>query len=333
MQLPDNKSKVLLSIVTWNHAGSIQSTIDSIANQTYRDFHLVLFDNHSTDNTVEIVKSARERLSIELVESAENVGFCGGHNYVIKNYNYEYLFLVNPDIILYPDYLEKTLKAFQIDSRIGAVCGLLVQSFHTNPIIDSTGMQLSKSRRFTLRNHGLPLNSVDLTSGYVAGLDGALPAFKKEAVEDVLINGEFFNSLFFSHKEDWDVSWRLILFNWKVYFNKESIGVHPRVFKPNRLKERLQLGSKIKFDAFKNQFLLLLINEDKENFLKDAIVILPRMVAASFYCLLFERKSLKAYSFIIENRRRIISLRKEVQAKRKISHASFRKFITGYGEL
>src|SRR3712207_3826664 len=130
---------VLLSIVTWNHANSIRATIESIIHQTYRNFELVVFDNNSSDTTVEIIESLSDQLKITLIKSKENTGFCGGHNHVLKQYEYDFVLLVNPDIIMKHDYIERTLEAFHVDPKIGAVCGLLVQSFDENPVIDSTG--------------------------------------------------------------------------------------------------------------------------------------------------------------------------------------------------
>jgi GT2 family glycosyltransferase len=319
---------VLLSIVTWNHANTIGATIKSIIHQTYNKFQLVIFDNNSSDATVGIIESFRDLLSITLIKSRENTGFCGGHNHVLKNADYDYVLLVNPDIIMKPDYIEKTLEAFSIDQKIGAVCGLLVQSFEENPVVDSTGMMLTRSRRFTLINHGSRLNEIEIQSGFVAGLDGALPAFRREAVEHVSLNGNFFNHLFFAHKEDWDVSWRLLLFGWKTYFNKTSIAMHPRHFRPNDLKNRMLMNSKIKFDAFKNQLLLLMINEDRTGFIRDFFTIVPRLVATSLFCLFFERKSLRAFAYVFGNRKEITGFRKMVQTKRTISSSAFRQYLT-----
>ncbi len=322
-----NKHNVLLSIVTWNHDKSIKATIDSIFDQTFGNYKVVVFDNNSSDKTIEVLEAIFENTNFTLIQNKENIGFCGGHNYVINNYDYDYIILVNPDVILKEDYIEKTLKAFAINDRIGAVCGLLLQSFDEDPLIDSAGMQLTRSRRFTMINHRAKLNSVKLNSGYVAGLDGALPAFKKEAVDSLMINGEFFNSMFFSHKEDWDVSWRLLLFNWKVYFNKDSVAMHPRFFKPNNIRERIRVSGVIKFHGFKNQFLLFMINDDKTNFLKDSHVIISRMLIASFFCLFFERQSLKAFGYIISNRKQIFSVRRKVQEGRRISTSTFRQYL------
>ena len=318
---------VLLSIVTWNHERTIGDTLDSIKKQTHKNYRVVVFDNGSTDRTLEIVRTYADGRDIVLIENGTNVGFCGGHNEVVSKYKAPYVLLVNPDVILTETYLERTLSAFAISPEIGAVCGLLLQSAESDPVIDSTGMQLERSRRFTLINHGARLGSVKLQSGYVAGLDGALPMFRQKTIESLLINGNFFNPLFFAHKEDWDVSWRLLLYGWKTYFNKDSVAIHPRHFKPNKWRERLRINKRIKYDAFKNQLLLLYTNEDRFNFIKDSLVILPRMLAATLFCVIFERQSLRAFPFLFTHRKEILRVRKQVQSNRKISPKHFRSLL------
>jgi GT2 family glycosyltransferase len=327
----NSQPKVLLSIVTWNHHDSIEHTIRSIFRQSYPNIQLVVFDNNSSDNTPAVLKKFNENQQITFIFNKENIGFCGGHNYVISHFvNYDIIILVNPDLILDDGCVGEIIEGFSIDNKIGAVCSLLLQSDGETPLIDSMGMRLTRSRRYELINHGLPLRALKLKSGYIAGLDGALPAFKKQAVESLLIDGDFFNQLFFSHKEDWDISWRMSLFGWKTYFNPNAIALHPRGFKPNNLKARAKMNSTIKYDAFKNQFLLLLINEDFSNFLRDIFAIVPKLFLASVYCIFYERASLRAYPFVIRNWPKIMSIRRDVQNRRKLSSAEFRnEFIYG----
>lgn len=312
---------VLISIVTWNHEKHINATIVSLLNQTHKDFRIVIFDNNSEDKTKDIIKNFSE---VILIENADNIGFCEGHNYNISNFKFDYIFLVNPDIVLRENYIEKTLLVFEEHDNVGAVCGLLLQSQEENPLIDSAGMSILKSRRFVMNYNNEPLNSKALQSGFVAGLDGALPAFKLRAIKDLEINRLFFDPLFFSHKEDWDISWRLLLFGWRIYFNKESIAIHPRLFRPGKLKVRFKLDSKIKYDAFKNQLLLLIKNEDWYNYRKDFFSINFRLLKSIVYCLFFEFRSLYAFIYVIKNRRAILEQRKIIQQKRKLSPKEFR---------
>ncbi len=57
--------RVSVCIPAYNNADYIKETIECVLNQTYKDLELIMVDDQSTDNTVEIVKSIKdERLKI-----------------------------------------------------------------------------------------------------------------------------------------------------------------------------------------------------------------------------------------------------------------------------
>jgi len=49
--------KVSVMVLTFNRSKLLKETIDSILNQTFKDFEIIVVDNYSTDNTEEVVKS------------------------------------------------------------------------------------------------------------------------------------------------------------------------------------------------------------------------------------------------------------------------------------
>ena len=48
--------KISIVTPTFNSANTIQSNIDSIKSQSYKDYQLIIVDNKSTDETIEIIK-------------------------------------------------------------------------------------------------------------------------------------------------------------------------------------------------------------------------------------------------------------------------------------
>jgi GT2 family glycosyltransferase len=309
--------KLIISIVTWNSAKVIAACLQSVLHQTFKDFRIIIVDNDSKDGTCEVVESFRDS-RITLFKKTENTGFCGGHNYSINNSNSEFVILVNPDIIMEANYLETALKVIQSDAKAGTVCGLLLQSDSKNPdsLIDSAGLQITRSRIMQMKYHNMKRHECNLVTEEVFGADGALPLYRRSMINDISIQNQFFDEMFFAHKEDWDVSWRSHIYGWKTIFSPECIAIHPRHFKPKNLKLRNSISEHIKIHGVKNQLILLLKNETLSSFLVNGIFITSRQLVILFYILLFERSSLKAYKFVLRNYQTIMAKRKIIQRRR-----------------
>lgn len=308
-------AKLVISIVTWNSADSIEACVNSVLAQSFTDYEFYILDNASKDDTCAIIEKINSK-KINLIRSHQNKGFCGGHNHVINSTKSEFVLLVNPDIIMNPDYIEKALTAMNERKNIGTVCGLLVQSDDKKAIIDSAGLMRLPSCIMSLIDHGKRINEIELKKKEVFGADGALPLYRRAMVDHVSINGNFFDELFFAHKEDWDVSWRSSIYGWKTIFDPNCIAIHPRVFKPGDRKVRKTMSDQIKIDAVKNQLILLKKNLSLGEFLSNFFKIVPRQLGIFFYILLFERSSLKAYTLYLKHKPEILKARKIIQNNR-----------------
>lgn len=307
--------KLIISIVTWNSAHSIEACIRSVLTQSFSDYEFHIVDNASADHTCEVIEGINDK-RILLTKFKENRGFCGGHNHVIASTKSEFVLLVNPDIIMQPDYVEKALSTISQKRNIGTVCGLLLQSSSKDAIIDSAGLTKLSSGIMSLLHHGEPRTQVELKQKEVFGADGALPLYRREMIDHVSINGKFFDESFFAHKEDWDVSWRSHIYGWKTIFDPACIAIHPRVFKPGDKEVRKTMSDQIKIDAVKNQLILLKKNLSVGEYWSGLFGILPRQMAIFTYILLFERSSLKAYSWYFKHKPEILAARKIIQSKR-----------------
>lgn len=86
-------------------------------------FDLIIVDNNSTDGTLEYIKMFMKQYSnISLICNTENLGYSKGNNIGIRsviNKNYEYIALLNNDILLTPNWLEDTIAGFKLDRQLG----------------------------------------------------------------------------------------------------------------------------------------------------------------------------------------------------------------------
>jgi GT2 family glycosyltransferase len=307
---------VILTVVTWNSASVIEACLASALAQTHRNFEIWVVDNASTDDTCSRVAAiATTDVRVQLHRLPRNTGFCGGHNYALDRTHSEAVLLVNPDVEMQPDYLALALAALHTSPSIGTVCGLLLQGPEAKPCIDSTGLEALLDGRYRLRHHGQLLHKAQLKAGFVDGADGALPLYRRAFINDVRVDGQFFDERFFAHKEDWDIAWRGTLYGWRTVFEPACRALHPRDFRPADLGLRQGLSAAIKADAVKNQLLLLLKNPRRYQIRHLWLRALPRQVGILGYCLLLERSSLGAYCNVLRQWTSIMASRCQIQAR------------------
>ena len=290
---------ILLSIVTWNSAAVIEACLSACLAQTYPTFTVWVVDNASADDTCARVAAVAARdARVQLHRRPRNTGFCGGHNYALDHSTGWAVLLVNPDVEMAPDYLARAAAALRANPRLGTVCGLLLQGPGPEARIDSAGLVRLGDGRFGLRLHGQPLATTPLAPTLVDGADGALPLYRRAFIDDLRVEGQFFDERFFAHKEDWDIAWRGQLYGWRTLFEPACRALHPRAFRPADLGRRRRLGGTLKADAVKNQWLLLLKNPPPGQLARLWLRALPRQLGILLYCLLLERASLRAYRYV-----------------------------------
>src|SRR5699024_9813700 len=102
--------KASVIIPNLNGAGWLRDSIESIWNQTEQDFELIVIDNGSTDESLEIARSYRGRDRYTLIENTENTGFSHAVNQGIAAAKGEYMALFNNDAFADPDWLAELIK-------------------------------------------------------------------------------------------------------------------------------------------------------------------------------------------------------------------------------
>lgn len=96
-------SKIEVSIVipVYNRAGMVKATLESVRVQTYRPLHLVLVDNNSTDNTLQVLQDFKKEnetpdFTIDVIEET-TPGACAARNAGAKLVNSEWLMFFDSD--------------------------------------------------------------------------------------------------------------------------------------------------------------------------------------------------------------------------------------------
>lgn len=315
--------RVNVNIVTWNSSDCIVACLEALDKQTYADFQVLVIDNNSSDDTLKQLQLF-DRLpdKLQVCKNKENLGFARAHNIGIRQTDGEFVLLVNPDAILTPRFIENMVKAIKTAPTIGSVAGKLIQvdtlkEVDQKPLdeylLDSAGLMILRNRRQYLRGH-LQSASNFIEPDYIFGPDGACPLYRRTMLEDIRLGDEYFDECFVTHKEDVDLAWRAQLLGWKSIFTPEAVAFHIRTFRPGK---RRGISRKVRMDAVKNRYLLLIKNELPSTFIKHVPYILFYDLKILVYLLLFEPSSFKSLVKVLKLMPQALRWRKHIMLRRK----------------
>lgn len=127
---------VSIIIVNWNGMRWLAGCLDSLQQQTYKNFEIVLVDNASKDGSVDFVKNNYPHVLI--VRNDSNRGFAAGNNSALGAIKGDLVLLLNNDTRAPVDYLEKFVIAFDEIPNLGSAQSKIV-SMNNAEMIDSCG--------------------------------------------------------------------------------------------------------------------------------------------------------------------------------------------------
>lgn len=343
-----DSSKVTIQIVAYNGKHLMASCLDSILDQTYRDFKVLVIDNASQDGTAEFVRNNYPQVAV--FENNKNHAFAKANNQGFHLLKSEYVLMCNQDIVLEHDWLEKIMA--EVDNpkyaSFGSFGGKLLKlklinaeigELEKTNLIDSCGLKILKSHRVVEIGSGEEASSYDARDE-VFGHSGALVMYRRQALEDVLIkdrfhaNGDYLDSNFIFYKEDVDLAWRLQLAGWRSLFVADAVAYHIRTFSGSEktglqemITNRFKQSRLARYYSYRNHLLLLLENE----FFFNLVYYFPHIfwyeLKKMVFILFAEPSSLKALLEVIALWPQIKKKRSQAMSNAKVTSQYIRGWI------
>jgi glycosyltransferase involved in cell wall biosynthesis len=111
--------KVSIGLPLYNSEKFIHKKLDSLLEQTFTDFEIIISDNASTDLTSKICEEyAKKDKRICYFQQNKNMGAWWNYNFVLQKAKYEYFLWSSADDIMLPQFLEETVKILESDKKI-----------------------------------------------------------------------------------------------------------------------------------------------------------------------------------------------------------------------
>lgn len=123
--MPKRKPKVSIIILTWNQKKLTLKQLEDVSKLNTKGIEAEAFvvDNGSEDGTFEALKNFKlPNMSFKYLNTGSNLGFAGGNNAGLREKmkeDFDYVVLMNNDLILPKDILVKLVKVIEKDKKIG----------------------------------------------------------------------------------------------------------------------------------------------------------------------------------------------------------------------
>ncbi|MCT7584007.1 glycosyltransferase family 2 protein [Aliarcobacter butzleri] len=144
-------SKISILLSTYNGKKYIKEQLDSIFNQTYKNIEIIVRDDGSSDNTIEILKS----YNIEPIDTKVNLGAMGSFEellkYALQNSNSDYFMFCDQDDVWDTKKVEKTLaKMEEMEKEFGNI-----------PLLVHTDLEVVNERLNTINSSFMEFQKID----------------------------------------------------------------------------------------------------------------------------------------------------------------------------
>ncbi|NQU35407.1 MAG: glycosyltransferase family 2 protein [Bacteroidetes bacterium] len=149
-----NKIKFSICIPNYNYGQYLGETIQSVLNQTYQNFEIIVADNASTDNSIEVIKSFNDE-RIRLISNKYNIGYSRNVDIATSSATGDFMILQLADDMLKPDALEefsRLIEFYSKDNEDVIVCGQ-IERIHNGKVIGISGPTGGRIREI-IDNHG-----------------------------------------------------------------------------------------------------------------------------------------------------------------------------------
>jgi GT2 family glycosyltransferase len=210
-----------ISVVTVSLNGKkwLKQLFGSILDSNYPEekLEIIFVDNGSVDGSVEFVKAMftdAERLKI--IQNTSNLGWSPANNEGMRIAKGEIVVCISNDMMVEPNWIKEIVKAMEADKHVGMVqCNSLSMWDRKTP---DSGMNY-------LDRFGYSYSYASSKINYeVFFAEGMAFAIKKEVINKVGV----FDDYFFMEYDDMDLSWRVRLGGYKIFFVPTAKVYHAR---------------------------------------------------------------------------------------------------------
>lgn len=270
-------NEVAIVIINWNNSNTTLNCLRSIKD----NYRIIIVDNNSAKDEVEKLKMELPE-NAHLILNDKNYGFAVANNqgirYAIEHFRPDYIMLLNHDTISTLNFLEPLVRLMQKDHGIGAVQPKILRLNNGVPRVNTRGSNRCAPPRSEEGRHPertfIPgftpgvfprrdKSTID-SAGQITYSDGSVRDIDIGKIEtemhmhrkeifgacaaavlyrtNALLETGLFDERLFILFEDVDISWRLRLKGYKIFYEPDSVVYHERgISKPGQKEKYIKV--------------------------------------------------------------------------------------------
>ena len=123
---PGDRQTVAIVVPNYNHAAYLPHSLASIAAQTRAPDQVLIIDDASTDNSLDVIGEFISRHpSWKLIKHGERLGVFAGQNEALNSLQTDWISFLGADDMLHPTYLEKGMRGAAEPGTPDLICGCI----------------------------------------------------------------------------------------------------------------------------------------------------------------------------------------------------------------
>lgn len=320
-------------IVNWNGRRWLPECLRALQRSTI-PVRIIVVDCASEDDSVQYVNSAHP--DVDVIACAQNLGYAGGANAGVSRSTAPFVMVMNPDILVAPDHLAVLKQRFESDPAIGAAQGKLYRIAPdrfdadvrgSGDILDSAGHVIRRDRMVVDWGQGRSDGPEFSEEASVFSACGAALFLRREMLEDVAPDGEYFDTTFFAYKEDIDLCWRARILGWDVRFVPEAVAWHVRGWTGENASAREKVSPTARRHSWKNHYLLMIKNDRLGDLVRALPFVVGWELVRHVYALVREPSVYAAYRDLFRLLPGALRRRRELFRRRRTRPAEVRRWF------
>ncbi len=221
-----NNPLVAIVILNYNGSNYLQRFLPGVTASTYANKKIIVADNASTDDSIEMLK--KDFPLVERILLDKNYGFAEGYNRALAQVQADCYVLLNSDVEVVPGWIEPVIEAMEANPAIAA-CQPKILAYNDREYfeyagacggwLDALGYAFSRGRVFDVceKDEG-QYNGVEK----IFWASGAAMFVRAEVYKQ--LGG--LDAFFFAHMEEIDLCWRMQLAGYSIICCPQSVVYH-----------------------------------------------------------------------------------------------------------